>query len=315
MINKLEFPTVKIKEKVSKGIVIEVSDNLKMARGFRIKALDRFTKNKRAMFGFITILLEILIVVFIPLIFKLDPISSDFDAGFKAQPSIAHILGTDAAGRDLFARTIWGGRVSLLVGILATAISVIIGLPLGLIAGYYRGIAESIIMRCADIFMSFPSMILILILVSIVGQSIITVFLVIGIMGWTGIAKLVYGNVLSIRDIDYINAARTIGKSDMNIIFTEVLPNVISPVWVTLSFRVGGAILAESGLSFLGVGIQPPNASWGNILNAAQDVSILMTKPWMWIPSGILITVTVVAFNFIGEGVRDAFDPRMNINK
>jgi peptide/nickel transport system permease protein len=220
-------------------------------------------------------------------------------------------MGTDGAGRNLLARTLYGGRVSLLVGIASTAINVCIGLPLGLLAGYYRGLVELLVMRAADVFMSFPSMILILVLVSVVGPSLVTLIAIMGIMGWTAIARLVYGNVLSVKNKEYVEAGRAAGKNNFSLMFTDILPNAISPVWVILSFRVGNAILAESGLSFLGLGVQAPQASWGNIINAAQSLPNLMLRPWMWIPPGILIILTVIGFNFIGEGVRDALDPKM----
>lgn len=289
-----------------------------MNRKGKVAAVNLFfrslKKNKRAMFGLSYILLEIIAVLFIPVIFRMDPYTSDIGAGFLAEPGIKHWMGTDAAGRDLLSRTIYGGRVSLLVGILSTLISVCIGLPLGLLAGYYRGLWETVVMRAADIFMSFPSMILILVLVSVVGPSLITVIVIIGVMGWTSIAKLIYGNVLSISKKEYIEAARAVGKSNLSIIFSEILPNAAGPVWVILSFRVGGAILTESGLSFLGVGVQAPRASWGNLINAAQTLSNLMLKPWMWIPPGFLIIFTVISFNFLGEGVRDALDPKMKLS-
>lgn len=275
------------------------------------QALKSFRKNKRAMFGIVFIIIETLLVLILPEILHLDPTISDIAAGKYAAPSAAHLLGTDMIGRDLFARLLSGGRVSLFVGLASPVISVAIGLPLGLLAGYYRGAVEAVIMRAADVFMSFPSMILILCLVAVVGPSLTTVIVVIGVMGWTQIAKLVYGNVVSIRKKEYIESAKAAGCSDAYIIFREILPNAISPVWVLLSFRIGGAITTESSLSFLGVGIQPPQASWGNIINAATDLSVLMLRPWVWMPAGILIIMTVVSFNFIGEGVRDALDPKM----
>ncbi len=282
--------------------------------GRQTALFQSFKKNKRAMLGLCYILAEIGVVVLFPLIFRMDPYISDGEAGFLSGPTLKHWLGTDAAGRDLFARTIYGGRVSLLVGIISTLISVSIGLPLGLLAGYYRGIWETGVMRTADVFMSFPSMILILVLVSVAGPSLLTVILIIGVMGWTAIAKLIYGNVLSISKKEYIEAGRAAGKNNWSLIFTEILPNAAGPVWVILSFRVGGAILTESGLSFLGVGVQAPKASWGNLINAAQNLSNLMLRPWMWIPPGFLIIFTVISFNFIGEGVRDALDPKMKLS-
>ena len=241
---------------------------------------------------------------------KLDPYTTDRAVGFNKAPCPGHLLGTDDVGRDLFARLLYGGRISLFVGIMSTIISVLIGIPLGLIACYFRGIAETVIMRVADAFMSFPTMVLILVLVAVFGPSILTVTVVIGVLGWTAIAKLIYGNVLSIREREYIQATKAIGMSTPKILLSEVLPNAIPPVWANISFRVAGAILTESSLSFLGMGVQTPQASWGNIIFAAQNLLVLTARPWVWFPPGICIILVVVGFNFIGEGVRDALDPK-----
>ena len=274
------------------------------------QAMKKFIHNKKAMLGLAIVTILVLAVVFIPLFADLDPYTTDRAAGFNKPPSDAHILGTDDVGRDLFARLLYGGRISLFVGITSTIISVLIGIPLGLIARYFRGTAESIIMRTADAFMSFPSMVLILVLVAVFGPSILTVTVVIGVLGWTAIAKLIYGNVLSIREREYIQAARAVGVSTKKILFSEVLPNAIPPVWANISFRVAGAILTESSLSFLGMGVQTPQASWGNIIFAAQNLLVLTARPWVWLPPGICIILVVIGFNFIGEGVRDALDPK-----
>lgn len=274
------------------------------------QAMKKFIHNKKAMLGLAIVTILVLAVVFIPLFADLDPYTTDRAAGFNKPPSDAHILETDDVGRDLFARLLYGGRISLFVGITSTIISVLIGIPLGLIAGYFRGTAESIIMRTADAFMSFPSMVLILVLVAVFGPSILTVTVVIGVLGWTAIAKLIYGNVLSIREREYIQAARAVGVSTKKILFSEVLPNAIPPVWANISFRVAGAILTESSLSFLGMGVQTPQASWGNIIFAAQNLLVLTARPWVWLPPGICIILVVIGFNFIGEGVRDALDPK-----
>lgn len=274
------------------------------------QSMKKFLHNKKAMFGLFIVVLLALAVLLIPLFMDLDPYTTDRAAGFNKGPSETHILGTDDVGRDLFARVLYGGRVSLFVGITSTIISVLVGIPLGLIAGYFRGAAESIIMRTADAFMSFPSMVLILVLVAVFGPSILTVTVVIGILGWTAIAKLIYGNVLSIREREYIQAAKTSGTSTWTILFSEVLPNAIPPVWANISFRVAGAILTESSLSFLGMGVQTPQASWGNIIYAAQNLMVLTARPWVWIPPGVCIILVVIGFNFIGEGVRDALDPK-----
>ena len=276
-----------------------------------MKKWKKFRKSKGAMIGLCFLIAEALSVYLLPAIFGMDPVTSDVGAGFYAAPSATHILGTDGAARDLLARTLCGGRVSLLVGVAAPLISVTIGLPLGLAAGYYRGLAETVIMRVCDVFMSFPSILLSLILVSVIGPSLGTLIGVIGVMGWPGIAKLVYANVLSIREKEYIDSAVSIGRTDFEILIREILPGVVSPVLVSLSLRSGGAILQESGLSFLGAGIRPPQASWGGIIYAAQDLSVLTRMPWVWAPSGTLIVLTVAAFHFVGEGMRDALDPKM----
>ena len=273
-------------------------------------AVKKFMHNRKAVLGLIIVCFLVLAVILMPIFMKLDPYTTDRAVGFNKAPCPGHLLGTDDVGRDLFARLLYGGRISLFVGIMSTIISVLIGIPLGLIAGYFRGIAETVIMRVADAFMSFPTMVLILVLVAVFGPSILTVTVVIGVLGWTAIAKLIYGNVLSIREREYIQATKAIGMSTPKILLSEVLPNAIPPVWANISFRVAGAILTESSLSFLGMGVQTPQASWGNIIFAAQNLLVLTARPWVWFPPGICIILVVVGFNFIGEGVRDALDPK-----
>ena len=274
------------------------------------QAVKKFMHNRKAVLGLIIVCFLVLAVILIPIFMKLDPYTTDRAVGFNKAPCSGHPLGTDDVGRDLFARLLYGGRISLFVGIMSTIISVLIGIPLGLIAGYFRGIAETVIMRVADAFMSFPTMVLILVLVAVFGPSILTVTVVIGVLGWTAIAKLIYGNVLSIREREYIQATKAIGMSTPKILLSDVLPNAIPPVWANISFRVAGAILTESSLSFLGMGVQTPQASWGNIIFAAQNLLVLTARPWVWFPPGICIILVVVGFNFIGEGVRDALDPK-----
>ena len=274
------------------------------------QAVKKFMHNRKAVLGLIIVCFLVLAVILMPIFMKLDPYTTDRAVGFNKAPCSGHPLGTDDVGRDLFARLLYGGRISLFVVIMSTIISVLIGIPLGLIAGYFRGIAETVIMRVADAFMSFPTMVLILVLVAVFGPSILTVTVVIGVLGWTAIAKLIYGNVVSIREREYIQATKAIGMSTPKILLSEVLPNAIPPVWANISFRVAGAILTESSLSFLGMGVQTPQASWGNIIFAAQNLLVLTARPWVWFPPGICIILVVVGFNFIGEGVRDALDPK-----
>ncbi len=274
---------------------------------------QRFSQHKPAMIGLLVLIAEIFLVVFLPILMNLDQSTTDYDVLFGSPPSGKHILGTDDIGRDIFARFIYGGRVSLSVGILSAIISMLVGVPLGLIAGYYRGFWETLIMRSADTFMSFPAMILIMVLVSVLGPSVITIILVIGILGWPRFARLIYGNVLSASSMDYVEAARAIGTKNGSILLKYILPNTFAPVLIAFTFRAAQAIITESALSFLGMGVQAPQASWGNILYDAQSISVLSQRPWLWVPPGIALVITVLSINFIGDGVRDALDTKMVI--
>ena len=201
----------------------------------------------------------------------------------------------------------------MLVGFSSTLLSVLIGLPLGLIAGYYRGKAETVIMRMADIFMSFPSMILVLVMVAIFGNSLPSLILLIGGLAWPQPARLVYSRALTVRRMEYVEAAKVSGCGDPEIILYYVLPNSVAPLWMSVAFQISSAILTESALSFLGAGVQPPAASWGNIVYQAQNVVVLYSYPWIWIPAGICLIVTIISINFVGEGIRDALDPKMKV--
>ena len=276
------------------------------------EVFDKLKEHKMAMAGLVVLIVEILMVVFLPMILKLDPYTSDYTA-FSAAPGGAHILGTDAIGRDVFARLMYGGRTSLLVGFVSTLISCVIGVPLGLVAGYARGKAEAVIMRIADIFMSFPSIVLILVLVAVLGPSVWSVTCVIGVLGWTQFARLIYASVLSVREKDYVESAKAIGAKNGTILLRYVLPNSFAPVIISFTFRTAQAIITESSLSFLGLGVQPPEASWGNILYYAQSISVLSTKLYMWVPAGVVLVLTVLSINFIGDGIRDALDTKMKI--
>lgn len=271
--------------------------------------LRRFGKHRLALVSVFVLIAIALLVIILPLVLDLDPYS--IVGPVKSPPSAQFLLGTDDIGRDLFARIVYGGRVTLTVAVFVPIISVLIGLPLGLIAGYYRGVAETIILRIADIFMSFPTIILIIVIMSILEPTVPLVILVIGVVNWTGVAKLVYGNVISVRKMDYVEAARATGARDIVIIWKYILPNAITPVWVQMAFSACHAVMTEASLSFLGCGVKPPTATWGNIIYAAQNVIILSQNPWIWLPPGILLMLTVISINFIGEGIRDALDPRL----
>ncbi|MBQ7896706.1 MAG: ABC transporter permease [Oscillospiraceae bacterium] len=270
----------------------------------------RFSRHRLALISFFIIIIELLLVCFGPPILDLDPTTIDKTA-FSAAPSEAHPLGTDSSGRDVLARLFYGGRMSLLVGVAATAVSVLVGLPLGLIAGFYRGKLEGIIMRASDITQSFPSIVLTLVLVAVFGSSVPLLITIIGVLHWPAVGKLIYGNALSVRSKEYVEAERTIGTNDFKLLFCTVLPNCIAPLWVSLAFRISASMLTESSLSFLGAGIRPPMASWGNIIQEASSLAVLTNRWWIWVPAGICLVVTIVCLNFVGEGIRDALDPKM----
>ena len=269
----------------------------------------RFCKNRLAVVGLVVFVLITALVVILPPFMPFTEAQIDVVA-FNTPPSAKHILGTDTVGRDVLTRLLYGGRVSLFVGVVSTMISVLIGIPLGLLSAFYRGWIETIVMRLADIFMTIPSTILILFLVSMFGPSIVTVTVVIGVLGWTKFARQIYGSVLTVREKDYVEAGVAIGQKDSRIILRYVLPNAIAPIFISITFRIASAIILESSLSFLGMGVQAPAASWGNMLYNAQSISILKNCMWMWLPPGLTLMVTILSINFIGNGLRDALDPK-----
>ena len=270
----------------------------------------RFWADRRAVTGLMILLLEVILVLLLPVLFGMEPNVTDQTAGFWAPPSAAHWLGTDDVGRDVLARLICGGQVSLLVGFCAAAISLGVGVPLGLLAGWKQGKWEYWIMRLADVFQSFPSIVLVLCLVSLVGASVWNIVAVIGLLGWTGIARLVYANTLTVREREYVLAARALGGRWTTILRRNVLPNAVGPVWAVLPLRVGRAILSESSLSFLGVGIRTPQASCGSLIQYATNTAVFVGRPWIWVPPAVCIVVTVVSLQWVGDGLRNALDPR-----
>lgn len=272
--------------------------------------MKKYVKHRVAFAATILLLLEILLVLILPPLLQLDPITSDF-AHMSEAPSMLHILGTDRTGRDVFARLICGGRVSLLVGIGATLVSLIIGVPLGVLAGYYQGWVGTLIMRIVDMFLSFPSMVITLVLIAVLGPSTWTVVFVTGFLSWMQHCKLLYGSVSGVRNKEYVEAAVAIGTGDFKILTKYVIPNSISPLWVSVAFTVSTSIVFESSLSFLGAGVQPPESSWGNIIYAAQSLSTMTDTPWIWLPASLVLLFTVICINLVGEGIRDAMDPKM----
>lgn len=286
--------------------------NMKAKNIFLRDAAGRFLRHKAAMVSLAILLIEVLAILFLPSLMSLDPFSSH-PGQFNKAPGDGFLLGTDAVGRDVFARIIYGGRISLSVGFVAATISALIGVPLGLVAGFYDGLPRSIIMRIVDIFMSFPALVIQMVLVTVLGASEKSLMLVLGLLGWTGYTRLVYSKVLSVKEEVYVEAARSTGATNLTLMLKYILPNSMAPVFVTFSFAVAGNILAESGLSFLGLGVQLPTPTWGNMIRDAQTLSTLMYRPWIWIPAGVVLVVTVVCINFIGDGLRAALDPKIKI--
>jgi peptide/nickel transport system permease protein len=272
----------------------------------------RFRRHKLAVTGGLILLLLAIFAVSAPWIAGHDPYSVDLRA-YRKPPSTDHLLGTDSSGRDVFSRLLHGGRISLSVGLVAVSVYTLLGVSLGALSGYYGGLVDSAIMRLADIIMAFPALVLIITIASVVGPSIYNVMLVIGFLGWPPIARIVRGMFLSLRTREFVLAARSAGVSNTRLIRRHLLPNAMAPVIVAATYGMATAILIEAGLSFLGLGVQPPTASWGNMLNAAQSISILETMPWLWVPPGLMIAMTVLSLNFIGDGLRDALDPFQNV--
>lgn len=270
----------------------------------------QYRRHRLAVASTVVFFILALTAIFAPLLAPYDPAYID-PSVFDEAPSQAHPLGTDRVGRDVLSRLIYGGRVSLSVGIVAVVIFVLIGTFLGALAGYYGGRVDAVISRFIDIVLSFPQLMLILVLVSLLGPGLRNIMLVIGLLGWPQVARIVRGEFLRLRVHDFVMAATVVGTPNRRIITRHFLPNAMGPILVAATFGVASAILTESALSFLGLGVQPPTASWGQMLNEAQSLTILESKPWLWVPAGIMILISVLSINFIGDGLRDALDPQL----
>ena len=260
------------------------------------------------MFGLAIIIALILIAIFAPLIAPYNPI-----ARIKTEPLLspsgAHLFGTDLLGRDIFSRVIYGSRISLEVGVIAVGISVIIGLFLGALSGYFGNIPDIVIMRIADIFFAFPYILGAIAIMTVLGPGIVNIFIAIGILGWASFARIFRGSILSIKNKEYIEAARAFGASNYRIITKHIFPNSFAPIIVYATMNVGTAIIVEAALSFLGIGVQPPTPAWGKML--AESLDYVDTAPWMMLFPGLAILITVLGFVLLGDGLRDAFDPRL----
>ena len=278
---------------------------------FRRLAWRRFLRHRLALAGAVIVVLIVLMALFAPWLAPHEPNHVDIMLA-REGPSSGHLLGSDVVGRDVLSRLIYGSRVSLSVGLGAVGIYVLIGLILGCVAGYFGGWVDMLISRLVDAVLSFPVLMLILVIVGMLGPNLFNIILALGFLGWPEVARIVRGQTLAVREELYVMSSEAAGARSSRIILKDVLPNIMSPVIVNATFGVARAILIEAGLSFLGMGVQPPTASWGNMLNDAQSLSILETMPWMWVPPGLMIFVATISINFVGDGLRDALDPKLS---
>ncbi|WP_372898448.1 oligopeptide ABC transporter permease [Salipaludibacillus agaradhaerens] len=274
--------------------------------------LKKFFKNKLAVVGGIVLLIIVTMAVFAPLIAPQDPRNVEMDLLNRlAPPSTEFIMGTDDFGRDIFSRVLYGARVSLLVGFLAMLGGAIIGTVMGSLAGYFGGRIDNLIMRLVDILISFPNIFLLILLIAFFSPSVSLLIIFLASLGWMSTARLVRGEFLSLREREYVLAAKTLGMRTNRIIFNHILPNALGPIIVASTLSVGNLIIVESVLSFLGLGVQPPTPSWGNMLQSAQNYTIMRDAWWYPVFPGLMIFITVLSINFVGDGLRDAFDPKI----
>ncbi|MCM3047671.1 MULTISPECIES: oligopeptide ABC transporter permease [Bacillus] len=270
---------------------------------------EKFFKNKLAVAGSVILLVIIFSAIFAPVIAPYTPEQQDLLKRLQP-PSAEHFMGTDKFGRDIFSRVLYGARVSLLVGFVSVLGAITIGTVVGAVAGYFKGFVDSLLMRFVDVVLSIPDIFLLITLVTIFKPGIDKLILIFALTGWTTTARLIRSEFLSLRTREFVLAARTIGTKNHVIIFSHILPNCIGPIIVSATLKVGSVILAESTLSYLGFGIQPPTASWGNMLQDAQNFSIMVQAWWYPLFPGLFILLTVLCFNFLGDGLRDALDPK-----
>ncbi len=282
-------------------------------------AFKRLLKNKLAMTGLIILVVLAIMSFIVPMFYPYDAYTMDYSIVEQA-PSAAHILGTDNVGRDVFARLMEAGRISLLVGIVAVSIQVIIGSVLGALAGYYGGWIDAAIMRIVDIFLCFPFLPLLIMLSAVMSgvniapeKRIYVVMFIIGLLSWPSLARIVRGQILTLREQEFMQAADSLGLKDRRKIFSHLLPNTFASIIVNATLGIGGAILTESSLSFLGLGVTPPTPSWGSMIQIVNDPYALQYQYWLWIPPGVCIFLTVISINLFGDGLRDALDPKLKV--
>jgi peptide/nickel transport system permease protein len=284
------------------------ADELAPPLTFGQMAWRRFRRHKMAMFGAITLVL-LFVYAFAGGIYFTEERANFTDTTKRLNgPSLEHPFGTDTVGRDILARTVQGGRVSLMIGLTAALLEIFLGVVIGAVAGYYGGAVDSILMRFTEAMLIIPSLFLLIVMARVVGGSVVFIIIIIGLTSWMYVARIVRAEFLSIKENEFILAARSIGTPTGQIIFKHILPNSIAPIVVSATLAVAAAILAEAYISFLGMGVQPPAATWGNMLDGSYNY--IESAPWMWIFPGLLILLTVLSINFVGDGLRDALDPR-----
>ena len=272
------------------------------------RSLRKLLNNRLAIVGIIIFLIILLSSIFAPLLTKYDPLAVDMKNVLKA-PSAEHIFGTDKVGRDVFARVLYGGRISILVGLGSALGCASIGVLLGTYGGYKGGLFDKIVLRLSEIFMSFPQLVLVLMLVSILGQSLTNLIIIFILTGWGSVYRMARAKILSIREEEYVQSLKSFGLNDLIICYKHILPNAIGPIVVNITLSTAMFILEEAALSFLGLGVPLEIATWGNILNASQDMFTLQNNWWLWLPVGIVISLFVMSINFLGDGLRDTTDP------
>jgi peptide/nickel transport system permease protein len=269
----------------------------------------RLRRHRLAMVGLGIIAGIILLAIFAPLVSPADPLAIDYAHPAAPPGTAGHVLGTDAVGRDILARLIYGTRISLQVGVVAVGIAVSLGTAVGLIAGYRGGVVDNLLMRTVDVFLAFPVIVLAIAIIAVLGPNLVNVMIAIGLVAWTTYARVVRGQVLVLREYDFVHAAHAMGSSDTRIIIRHILPNTLAPIIVLATVGMATAIIAEAALSFLGLGVQPPTPSWGTMLDEGRG--FLRTAPHISTFPGLAIMLTVLGFNFLGDGLRDALDPRL----
>ena len=288
--------------------LIESADELAPPLTFRQMAWRRFRRHRMAMFGAVTLILLFVYAFGGGLVYTAEVANYTDTSQRLSPPSAEHPFGTDTVGRDVMARTIQGGRISLMIGMSAAVLEIIIGVLIGALAGFYGGLVDSVLMRFTEAMLIIPSLFLLIVVARIVGGSAFWIVIIFALTSWMYVARIVRAEFLSLKENEYILAARSIGTPTGQIIFRHILPNSMAPIVVAATLAVAVAILSEAYISFLGMGVQPPTATWGNMLDGSYNH--IETAPWLWIFPGLLILLTVLSINFVGDGLRDALDPR-----